>query len=50
MRAVQLRAYDGNPESIAVVELPVPRPSPGQVLIHVAASPINPSDLMFIRG
>ena len=50
MRAVQLRAYDGNPESIAVAELPVPRPGPGQVLIRVAASPINPSDLMFIRG
>jgi NADPH2:quinone reductase len=50
MRAVQLRAYDGNPESVAVVELPVPRPGPGQVLIRVAASPINPSDLMFIRG
>src|ERR1039458_1543021 len=50
MRAVQLRAYDGNTKSIAVVELPVPRPGPGQVLIRVAASPINPSDLMFIRG
>jgi NADPH2:quinone reductase len=50
MRAVQLRAYDGTPESIAVAELPVPRPGPGQVLIRVAASPINPSDLMFIRG
>ena len=48
MRAVQLRAYDGNPESIAVVELPVPRPGPGQVLIRVAASPINPSDLPLI--
>jgi NADPH:quinone reductase len=50
MRAVQLRAYDGNPETIAVVDLPVPRPGPGQVLVRVAASPINPSDLMFIRG
>ncbi|MGA8700491.1 MAG: alcohol dehydrogenase catalytic domain-containing protein [Candidatus Sulfotelmatobacter sp.] len=50
MRAVQLRAYDGNPESVAVVEVPMPRPGPGQVLIRVAASPINPSDLMFIRG
>jgi NADPH2:quinone reductase len=50
MRAVQLRAYDGSPESIAAIELPVPRPGPGQVLIRVAASPINPSDLMFIRG
>lgn len=50
MRAVQLRAYDGRPESLAVVELPVPQPGPGQVLVKVAASPINPSDLMFLRG
>lgn len=50
MRAVQLRAYDGRPESIGVVEMPVPRPGPGEVLVRVAASPINPSDLMFIRG
>ncbi len=50
MRAVQLRAYDGNPGSVAVAELPVPRPGAGQVLIRVAASPINPSDQMFILG
>jgi NADPH:quinone reductase len=50
MRAVQIRAYDGNPESISVVGLPVPRPGAGQVLVRVAASPINPSDQMFIRG
>ena len=50
MRAVQLRAYDGTPESIAVVEMPVPRPGPGEVSVRVFASPINPSDLMFIRG
>lgn len=50
MRAVQIRAYDGKPESTAVVDLPVPRPGPGQVLVRVAASPINPSDQMFLRG
>jgi NADPH:quinone reductase len=50
MRAVQLRAYDGKPESVAVVEIPVPRPGPGEVLVRVFGSPINPSDLMFIRG
>jgi threonine dehydrogenase-like Zn-dependent dehydrogenase len=30
--------------------MPVPRPGPGEVLVRVFASPINPSDLMFIRG
>jgi NADPH2:quinone reductase len=28
----------------------VPRPGPGEVLVRVVASPINPSDLMFIGG
>jgi NADPH:quinone reductase-like Zn-dependent oxidoreductase len=50
MRAVQIRTYDGAPGSISLVELPVPRPGPGQVLVRVAASPINPSDQMFLRG
>jgi NADPH2:quinone reductase len=50
MRAVQISAYDGKPESLRTVELPIPRPGPGEVLVKVAASPINPSDLMFLRG
>ena len=50
MRAVQICAYDGKPESISLAELPVPRPGSGQVLVRVSASPINPSDLMFLRG
>ena len=50
MRAVQLRDYDGKPESITLAEIPVPRPGPGEVLVKVFASPINPSDLMFIQG
>jgi|SRR5579871_173330 len=50
MRAVQLRDYEGTPNSLSVVETPVPRPGPGEVLVQVHASPVNPSDLMFIRG
>ena len=50
MRAVQLRAYDGRPESIAVVQIPVPRPGAGEVLVRMAAAPVNPSDLAFTRG
>jgi NADPH:quinone reductase-like Zn-dependent oxidoreductase len=50
MQAVELRAYDGRPESLVLVEKPVPIPGPGQVLVRMAASPINPSDLLFIRG
>lgn len=50
MRAVQITAYDGKPESISVVEVPVPRPGPGEVLVKVFASPVNPSDLAFLQG
>jgi NADPH:quinone reductase len=50
MRAVQLRGYDGRPESVAIAELPVGGPGPGQVLVRVAASPSNPSDQMFSPG
>jgi NADPH2:quinone reductase len=50
MRAVQLTAYDGKTESLTVAETPVPHPGRGQVLVRVSAAPINPSDLMFLRG
>jgi NADPH:quinone reductase len=50
MRAVQLRDYQGKPGSLTVAEVPVPRPGAGEVLVKVFASPVNPSDLMFITG
>jgi NADPH:quinone reductase-like Zn-dependent oxidoreductase len=50
MRAVQLNDYDGKPESLTLAEVPIPRPGPGEVLVKVFASPVNPSDLMFITG
>ena len=50
MRALELRDYEARPGSIGVVEKEVPRPRAGEVLVRVAASPVNPSDLMFLRG
>ncbi|MGH7599761.1 MAG: alcohol dehydrogenase catalytic domain-containing protein, partial [bacterium] len=50
MRALQLRAYDGKPESLVLVEKSVPHPGKGQVLVKIAATPVNPSDAGFIRG
>jgi NADPH:quinone reductase-like Zn-dependent oxidoreductase len=50
MRAVLLRAYDGKPESVDVAEVPVPQPGPGEVLVRLAAAPVNPSDLVFMLG
>ena len=50
MRAVELRSYEGGADSLVVAEKPVPRPGDGQVLVRVAAAPVNPSDLSFLRG
>src|SRR5260370_37703251 len=50
MRALQIKDYDGKPGSLTVAEVPVPRPGAGEVLVKVFASPVNPSDLMFITG
>jgi NADPH:quinone reductase len=50
MRAVALKAFDGRPESMSVVKKPVPRPGLDEVLVRVAAAPINPSDVLFVRG
>jgi NADPH:quinone reductase-like Zn-dependent oxidoreductase len=43
MRAIQYSAY-GGPEKLTLVDLPRPTPGPGQLLIQVAASSVNPID------
>lgn len=35
---------------LSLQEAPAPQPGPGEVLIRVKASPVNPSDHFFIRG
>ncbi len=47
MRALTLPDW-GAP--LEVQDHPVPQPGPGEVLVRLAASPINPSDLMTISG
>ncbi len=47
MHAVQLEKPNG---SLTLREIPVPRPQSGQVLIRMAAAPINPSDLGSLSG
>ena len=50
MQAAVLHAYDGAPDSLRIETRPVPRPQRGQVLVKMTAAPINPSDLMFLKG
>ncbi|MCB8982055.1 MAG: zinc-binding dehydrogenase [Ardenticatenaceae bacterium] len=49
MTAVLLESYEGA-TGLRVVQRPVPQPGPQDVLIQVAAAPINPSDLSFLQG
>ncbi|MCD4685840.1 MAG: zinc-binding dehydrogenase [Anaerolineae bacterium] len=49
MTAVVLESYAGI-AGIRVAERSVPTPGHHQVLVKIAASPINPSDQMFLRG
>jgi len=47
MHAVQLDEPNGR---LTLREIPLPRPQAGQVLIRMAAAPINPSDLGSLSG
>jgi NADPH2:quinone reductase len=47
MHAVQLDEPNGR---LTLREIPVPHPQAGQILIRMAAAPINPSDLGSLSG
>jgi NADPH2:quinone reductase len=49
MRALELRDPRGATPRPVLVEKPLPRPRPGEVLVRVAAAPINPNDILFLR-
>ena len=49
MQAAELRAYSENIELFPVTK-PVPQPREDEVLVKIAASPINPSDVAFLQG
>ncbi|MBN1132385.1 MAG: zinc-binding dehydrogenase [Bacteroidales bacterium] len=36
--------------ALTVESVPVPTPGPGEVLVKIAAAPLNPSDLSYIKG
>ncbi len=41
----------GEPRDVLLVrDAPVPEPKPGQVRVRMRASPVNPSDLLMVRG
>jgi NADPH2:quinone reductase len=50
MKTALLRSFTEHPDDIRIEEAPVPDPGPGQVRVRMLRSPVNPSDLNFIRG
>ena len=49
MRAVHLHEH-GGPEALRIVDVPVPEPGPGEVLVRVAAVSLNHLDVWVRRG
>src|SRR5271165_2961779 len=49
MKAIQIQ-QTGGPEVLQLVELPIPAPGPGQVLIRVEAIGVNFIEIYFRKG
>lgn len=50
MKAFELTSYTADQNSFRIIDKPVPAIKENGVLIKMHAAPINPSDLMFMRG
>jgi NADPH:quinone reductase-like Zn-dependent oxidoreductase len=50
MKALQLSAFGRPADSIELVDLESAAPAPEHVAVAIEAAPINPSDLLVIRG
>lgn len=50
MKAVVFERFGEPAEVLQLREVPVPEPGPNQVLVRMIASPLNPSDLLVVRG
>jgi NADPH:quinone reductase-like Zn-dependent oxidoreductase len=50
MKAVVFEEFGEPAEVLTTREVPNPEPGPGQVRVRMIASPINPSDLLVVRG
>ncbi len=49
MKAALLKAY-GGVDQFEIGDLPIPQPAPGEVLIKIAASAVNPFDVILRQG
>ena len=50
MKQIQFGHYGEPKDVVAVVDQPLPEPGANQVRVRILLSPINPSDLLYLRG
>jgi NADPH:quinone reductase len=50
VKAIRFDHYGEPTDVLTVTEQPIPQPGAGQVRLKVRLSPINPSDLLYVRG
>jgi NADPH:quinone reductase-like Zn-dependent oxidoreductase len=50
VKAIEFRAYGEPDQVLDVVERSVPEPGRGEARVRILSSPINPSDLLYVRG
>jgi len=50
MKAVVFDRFGEPADVLRVAEVPTPEPGPGMVRVRMTASPVNPSDLLVVRG
>ncbi|MDB5351200.1 MAG: Zn-dependent oxidoreductase, NADPH:quinone reductase [Planctomycetota bacterium] len=50
MNAVVFDRFGEPDQVLSVRDVPIPEPGPGEVRVRMIASPVNPSDLLVVRG
>ena len=50
MKAIVFEQFGEPAEVLRLQDVPIPEPGPGQVRVRMIASPVNPSDLLVVRG
>lgn len=50
MKSIRFRQYGEPAKVLAVEERPVPEPRQGEARVRMLATPVNPSDLLYVRG
>ena len=50
MKAIVFEQFGEPAEVLRLRDVPMPEPGPGEVRVRMIASPVNPSDLLVVRG